>query len=209
MEHHKIEYEKVTVLIPTYNRKDYLIQSLNSILAQTYPNIQIMIYDDGSTDRTVEYIQSLKDTNKAIYYTQSEKNRGVSYARNKLLDMCDTEIACWQDSDDISNIHRISLQMERLSECSMVLTSFERLLENKTKNKKLPQIIPYQFAHASCLFRVDTNVRFDENLIIGEDNDWRGRMELKYESVYMPQALYYIRFHKNRLSAENRYRKNK
>ena len=98
----------ITVLIPTYNRRYFIIESLRSIFEQTYKKIKVLIYDDGSIDNTEQIVKSTFAT-KQIKYIYSPINKGVSYARNQLLDMCKTDIACWQDSDDVSNINSLIL----------------------------------------------------------------------------------------------------
>ena len=104
--------EIISVLIPTFNREKYIKECIESILQQTYQNFKIIIYDDGSRDNTVAKIREIKDPRIIIY--GDKVNRGVSYARNKLLEFCDTEIACWQDSDDLSHCLRLELQRKLL-----------------------------------------------------------------------------------------------
>lgn len=191
--------EPITVLIPTFNRKHLLPQAIHSILLQTYPKLNIIIYDDGSTDGTETYIKTLQ--NSRIFYHYNPINIGVSHARNQLLDLCPTEIAAWMDSDDMSNVHRIAYQYEILKkDCCIVYTSFDCLTKETDKNFVKPPVIRKgRFANASCLFRVDKSIRFDLSLKIGEDNDWRERMNKKYKEIRMSEAFYYIRFHENRL----------
>lgn len=55
------EIPKVSVIIPTYNRAQYICDALNSVMAQTYPNFQIIIVDDGSTDNTREVLEPYMD----------------------------------------------------------------------------------------------------------------------------------------------------
>lgn len=70
----------VSVIIPTYNRADSIGESIRSLLSQTYTNFEIIIVDDGSTDKTEQVIKKFKD-NK-IRYVKHEKNKGVAYALN-------------------------------------------------------------------------------------------------------------------------------
>ena len=68
----------VSIIIPTYNRKPFLIHAINSVLNQTYQNLELIIIDDGSSDKSVEYIKK-KYPSVKIY---KQFNKGVSSARN-------------------------------------------------------------------------------------------------------------------------------
>jgi len=87
----------VSICIPTYNRKEYLIETLNSILAQTYKDYEIVIVDDGSTDGTEDMIKELGLP--VTYYWQ--ENSGESAARNRLLELAKGEYLTFIDSDDL------------------------------------------------------------------------------------------------------------
>ena len=87
----------VSICIPTYNRKEYLREALDSILAQTYKDYEIVIVDDGSTDGTEEMI---KNTGYDVrYYWVNHK--GQSAARNKLIELAQGRYITFLDSDDL------------------------------------------------------------------------------------------------------------
>ena len=190
---------KVSVLIPTYNRAHFLYDAILSIKAQTYLDIQIIVYDDGSTDNTQQVIQ-LHHCGWLTYH-RSSTNHGVSYARNALLDLCETEVAAWMDSDDLSNLHRIEGQVGFLGSFDMVYGSFEWFKTTKYPTFwERPRLLEKEdVCNASGLFRVDKSIRFDESLLVGEDNDWRLRMKETYSQIVLPHVWYYIRRHNDRL----------
>ena len=105
---------KVTVLIPAFNRERYIGPAIESIRRQTYANVEILVYDDGSTDRTAETAAGFP----SVRVIRDAHNRGVGHARNCLLELCTSEYAAWQDSDDISNIHRLAHQVAVLNQAS-------------------------------------------------------------------------------------------
>ncbi|HAE40626.1 MAG TPA: hypothetical protein DCG57_18630, partial [Candidatus Riflebacteria bacterium] len=74
----------VSVVLPTYNRKDIIRRTISSVLQQTFKNLELIIVDDGSTDETREYVESEFVDDRIIYLYQS--NSGVSSARNTGLD---------------------------------------------------------------------------------------------------------------------------
>lgn len=104
--------EKVSVIIPTYNRAHMLEKSLKSVLAQTYPWFEVIIVDDGSTDDTAELIKSYKD--KRIRYYYREVNQGAAAARNYGLTKAENDFIAFEDSDDIWHVDKLKKQMEAM-----------------------------------------------------------------------------------------------
>ena len=104
----------VSVLMPVYNRENYVIEAIRSIEAQNFRDYKLIIYDDGSTDKTEAVCRRMADGNGRIQYVRGG-HVGVAEARNILLDLCESRIACWQDSDDISHPLRLQLQFFELA----------------------------------------------------------------------------------------------
>jgi len=87
-----------SVCIPTYNRSSYLKEAIESVLSQTYPEFELIIYDDGSTDDTQRVVSGFSDNR--IRYIKGEKNRGRPYARNRCVELARGEWIVWLDDDD-------------------------------------------------------------------------------------------------------------
>lgn len=100
--------ELVSVIIPTYNRADVITRCVNSVLNQTYKNIEIIIIDDGSIDNTREVILQY---NKNIQY-HYQHNSGVSKARNIGASYAKGKYLAFIDSDDEWNSMKIELQVD-------------------------------------------------------------------------------------------------
>lgn len=88
---------KVSIIIPCYNREDYISDAVDSCLRQTYKNIEIIVVDDGSSDNSVDVITS-NYSNKLLLITQ--ENKGTASARNKGLNASSGEFVIFLDSDD-------------------------------------------------------------------------------------------------------------
>ena len=101
--------EKITVIIPTYNRANIISKSIESVLNQTYNNIELIIVDDGSTDNTEEVIASIKDDR--IKYYKLKKNSGTAIARNYGIEKSTCKYIAFQDSDDIFRNNKLELQI--------------------------------------------------------------------------------------------------
>ena len=190
--------EKISVLMPVYNREDFIERSVKSILNQSYGNLELIIYDDGSTDKTREIAIKLKeeDDRIRIIYSESGKNQGVGHARNMLLWVCETRYAIWQDSDDISASKRIEKQLNMMIKPRMIYATWENL---KTKQ------VGSTRGFATLMFPVNKEILFPENMKFGaEDAVWREKMEKYYETSDINEVLYSIDFHGDRIGSWKR-----
>lgn len=98
----------VSAIIPTFNRKDKTRRAIESVLSQTYPNIEIVVVDDGSTDDTGEMVS--REFPEVKYHIQD--NAGVSAARNKGVSLAAGDYIAFLDSDDQWHPGKIAAQME-------------------------------------------------------------------------------------------------
>jgi len=89
---------RVSICIPTYNRKDYIVETLKSVFAQTYKDYEVIIVDDGSIDGTEEMIKKAAYPNLRYCW---QENAGEAAARNKLVSMAQGEFITFIDSDDL------------------------------------------------------------------------------------------------------------
>ena len=103
----------VSVLLTTYNGMPYLAEAVESIRAQTYLRWKMIIVNDGSTDDTGEYLDSLKDDRFVIIHRE---NGGTAVASNQGLKYCDTEFLARMDSDDLCDPTRLEKQVAFLRE---------------------------------------------------------------------------------------------
>ena len=91
--------EKITVIVPVYNVEHYLDKCLDSVIKQTYKNIEIIVVNDGSTDNSGEICQEYAQKDNRIVYIEKE-NGGLSDARNAGLDQMTGSYVTFVDSDD-------------------------------------------------------------------------------------------------------------
>jgi glycosyltransferase involved in cell wall biosynthesis len=105
-------YPKVSIVVPTYNRAQYILDAVNSILAQTYSNWELLIVDDCSTDNTRDLIKQVKDERIQLHQTASRV--GVTATRNVGLKNCTGELIAFIDSDDLWASSKLQKQIAAL-----------------------------------------------------------------------------------------------
>src|SRR5687768_16286416 len=88
---------QVSVVIPTFNRKNLVVRTIESVLAQTRAPLEVIVVDDGSTDSTSDALR--KDGDRIVYVFQS--NAGVSAARNRGMQKATGDAIAFVDSDDV------------------------------------------------------------------------------------------------------------
>lgn len=101
----------VSVTIPAYNCAPFIAETLESILAQTYASIELIVVDDGSTDGTAEVIKPYMD--RIVYHRQ--RNAGLGAARNAGMKLARGEFVAWCDADDLSEPDRLATQAAYLT----------------------------------------------------------------------------------------------
>jgi len=90
----------VSIIIPVFNAEKYLVECLDSVLAQTYDNFEVIIINDGSTDKSRDIIDQYSKREEKIH-SYHKKNGGVSSARNYGIDNASGDFICFIDADDI------------------------------------------------------------------------------------------------------------
>ncbi len=102
----------VTVVIPTFNHGRYVVEAVESVLAQTVRPLQIVVVDDGSTDDTRDRLMPYLDRIEYVYKT----NAGLSAARNTGIERARGEWVAFLDADDVWGPHKTELQLQAVAE---------------------------------------------------------------------------------------------
>lgn len=104
----------VSIIIPTYNRRNLIGKAIDSVLAQSWPDYELIIVDDGSTDATGEYISRKYPDPRIHYYYQP--NKGQNFARNLGLSKATGEFLCFLDSDDLWPDNKLEISLTAFQE---------------------------------------------------------------------------------------------
>lgn len=196
----------VSVIVPTYNRRELLARAIDSILAQTEPVDEIIVVDDGSTDGTAEMLAS-RYGERVRHAWQA--NAGVSAARNRGLAMARGTFIALLDSDDLWHPRKNALQLEWLAghpDHAMVLCDVERvdaagrplgLLRRRDVIREDGWILRWlvhdpSLVPASMMMRREVYERiggFDESLRTAEDLEYHLRIARHFRIGVVEEAL--------------------
>lgn len=102
----------VTIALPFYNDSSTIVDAVKSVFAQTYQNWELVIIDDGSTDNGYDLIKNIRDPRVQII--KGEKNEGISYRSNQVVELAKGEYVAKLDADDMMAKNRIEYQIEYL-----------------------------------------------------------------------------------------------
>ncbi|MES9968407.1 MAG: glycosyltransferase [Candidatus Thiodiazotropha sp.] len=125
---------KVSVIIPTYNRAELLLKTVQSVLAQTYQDFEIIVIDDGSSDNTEDVINGYSPK---IRYLKQE-NAGLNASRNRALDLAQGEYIATLDDDDIWLDYKLALQVELLNKFESVGFTYSNFHILKSEDNRIP-----------------------------------------------------------------------
>lgn len=217
----------VSIVIPTYNRKELLIEAVSSCIKQEYKNIEIIIIDDGSSDGTESVVENMLNTKwqeyKIKYFKQ--KNSGASAARNFGIQKAKGKYIQFLDSDDILFPEKLKLQVSKLEDniesevCSCYGLIGENL-ENTTRIGikcntpkeyivKLCSRIVHGMQTSAPLWKrefVSKQNGWRTDINLGDDLEYHIRLLTKVKQIeFIEKELFWIREHSNeRLSVVNK-----
>ena len=198
---------RVSVLIPCYNAAQYLEAALNSVLAQTYTDYEIIVVDDGSTDDTAQVAARYPQ----VRYIRQE-HRGVSAARNTALAQAQGRLIAYLDADDLWLPDKLEKQVNYLNshpDCQVVYTQVQNFFDGDpdTMSQRQRQLLNAntdQNVASACIRRelYDVHGMYREDLSYGEDTHWVLRVcaagvDMKH---YIPEKLYRRRIHDRNIS---------
>lgn len=122
----------VSVIVPNYNCEKYIEETLNSILNQTYKNIEIIVIDDCSNDKSFEIALDYSQKHSNIIVEKLEKNSGAATARNRGIELANGKYIAFLDSDDIWLETKLEKQIRFMEDMgyAMTFTSYEHMNES-------------------------------------------------------------------------------
>jgi glycosyltransferase involved in cell wall biosynthesis len=207
----------VSVIIPTYNYARFLTEAAESVLGQTFSDLELIIVDDGSTDNTVDVVRPYLSDDRVHYIHQ--ENRGLSAARNRGIRESRGEFIALLDADDVWFPSKIEKQVRLMGESPDVGLVYCKAENVSEKGDALPGVpVPHKenitykdlmyfpLTNPSCVFirkRIFDEVGlFDESFTHLEDSNMWIRILRYYRSAYVDEVLVKIRKHPKSISTD-------
>lgn len=222
----------ISVIIPVYNREKLVEECLDSLIAQTYKNLEIILIDDGSTDNTLNICKKYAN-NDSRFKIIELSHKGVSSARNTGLDAAQGEYIFFIDSDDVIHplllealYHSMKENNAEIAGSPLLNVSENKWYKVKEKiekddNKPITSLINnsdaiYKFFHDNTPINLIggvmmsknliSNTRFNTDIFIGEDFYFIYQNLIKGASViFLEQKWYFCRLHKTNSSNNHSY----
>ncbi len=206
----------VSIVLPVYNGEKYLQISIESCLNQTYKNWELLILDDGSTDRSAEIAQHYAKLDSRVQYHKNPENLKLPRTLNRGFSMAKGDYLTWTSDDNYYRPQAIEQMVKALEEknCGFVFATCSIIDENGTEFSTIEA--PDDFKHAvwdvnfvGACFMYTREVyesvgEYDTEVFLCEDWDYWLRIFARFEVQYLKENLYAYRRHGGALSATRR-----
>lgn len=214
-----------SVIVPVYNVELFIVKCLDSLLSQSFNNYEVIIVNDGSTDKSLKICNSYKSRFPNITIID-QFNKGVSFSRNRAMQRAIGDYIWFVDADDYIEKNALEVLATHILEQNIDMLGFsnyhlfekeDRLIKNKVNNCTTV-CTPKEFFEKGNVFETapwimviktslikNNGIKFDENLVIYEDNLFMMSCLLYSKSIkYIDNFLYYYLIRENSLTAKNK-----
>ena len=203
----------ISVIMSVFNEEQYIVESIQSILNQTISDFEIIVYDDCSTDRTLEIIRGLDDDRIHIY--QNHTNQGLTKNLNQALDIASGQYIARMDGDDVSTPDRFERQIQYMNShpdtmlisCQTQSFGEESLvwkLQDDPEKLRCMMLVRPVLAHPGFMFRKELvdqyGFKYDESFRQAQDYELVSRVTRKFSIGICPYVLLKYRVHETQVS---------
>jgi glycosyltransferase involved in cell wall biosynthesis len=204
----------VSILIPAYNAEEFIAETIESALAQTWPRKEIIVVDDGSKDRTLSILQSFVARGVTVV---TQKNQGAAATRNNAYAKSQGDFIQWLDGDDLLAPDKIAKQMQALERCpkkrTLLSGAWGRFIYRPDKARFIPSALWNDLPVAEWMARkMEQNLHmqtatwlvsrelseaagpWDTRLLSDDDGEYFARVLMSSEGIrFVPDARVYYR----------------
>ncbi|EPC09065.1 glycosyltransferase family 2 protein [Fusobacterium ulcerans] len=224
----------VSVIIPVYNVEKYLEEALESVINQSLKDIEIIVINDGSTDRSLRIIKEYANKDKRIKII-NQKNQGLSIARNMGIEKAKGKYICFMDSDDYIDLKTLEICYKKCEKYKLEMVCFDAFLFSSIENFKYIANYDRSFIEvnkiftgreftrlclknkknivSSCLYFFKREILYKEKLkfysgIQYEDNLFSTILFDKVERLmYINKQFYFRRYRENSITTQKATKK--
>lgn len=204
----------ISVILPVFNGEKYVGDAIDSILRQTHTELELIVIDDASTDRTREILRSYNDSRMRVLY--NENNCGIVFSLNRGLDACKGKYVARMDADDVAMPNRLAEQLRYMKMHPEIIVEscwFEMFGAVNTE-VRYPEshnqifssfLFGNRFLHPGYFMNNDLlkeyNIRYREDMKYAEDYDFAVRAGMCGKLANVPQILMRYRVHESQTTS--------
>lgn len=206
----------ISIVLPVYNGEKYLRESIESVIAQTYKNWELLILDDCSTDATSGIGKEYESKDKRIHYYRNEKNLRLPRNLNKGFSLAKGEYLTWTSDDNRFKPKALEKMYETLNKtgAQFVFAScriidgdgkeIEYIMVNESAKKRIVGSNPVGACFMYTRKAYETVGEYNPKLALVEDFDYWQRIYVRFGAVIIEEILYEYRWHDGALTSTMR-----
>lgn len=203
----------VSIVLPIYNGEKYMQSSIDSIINQTYRNWELLILDDGSTDKTAEISLEYVKMDSRIHYFRNPQNLRLPRNLNRGFSLSKGEYLTWTSDDNMYKPEAIKKMVEKLessrkqfvyASCRIIdadNNEIEYIMVNESSNKRIVGSNPVGACFMYTREVYEKIGDYDPEYTLVEDFDYWQRITAKFGAACISEILYYYRWHNGALTS--------
>ena len=205
------ERPQISIVLPSYNRADYLKQAIEGCLAQTYTNFELIIVDDCSEDKSFEIAKSYADQDSRIQVIRNENNKKLPTTLNIGFQKAKGQYLTWTSDDNLYHpqaLEKMSSILDKMQDIGLAYADYTLIDQNGKIGKRLyqepPEFLPIRDCVGACfLYRkeiADQVGPYNEQMFLVEDYEYWLRFGLVTKLFHIKESLYFYRVHEQSLT---------
>lgn len=207
---------EVSIVLPVYNGEKFLRTSIESCQKQTFTNWELLVIDDGSTDKSAEIVKEYEKQDSRIHYYKNEVNLKLPKTLNRGFSLAKGNYLTWTSDDNYYYPQAIEKMIQALkerqsefvfAECSIINEEGKEISTIAAPHDYKHAIWDYDFVGACFMYSrkvYETIGEYDPNLFLCEDYDYWLRIFSKFPVTYLNEQLYAYRRHDKALSVTHK-----
>ena len=203
---------KISIILPTYNRAKYMIESVDSCLAQTFTDFELIIIDDFSSDETLSIAKNYAKMDERIVVLSNNINKKLPATLNLAFAQAKGQYLTWTSDDNLYHVHALETMnnyLDNMPEIGLVYTDYNLIDASGKVTKRIyqepPEFLPIRDCVGACfLYRAElarTLGGYNEKMFLVEDYEYWLRLGLITKFFHISESLYFYRTHEYSLTA--------